>query len=111
VCGAIQKNVSLSQHIPFKLQLICLFSSVPDPDPLDPHIFGPPRSGSDSTIQRYGSGSGSFYHQVKIVRKTYCFLTSFGLFIFEKDVNVTSKSKKQKNFIKKLVFCWPLEGQ
>jgi hypothetical protein len=35
--------------------------SVPDPhpDPLDAHVFGPP-----------GSGSGSFYYQEKIVRKT-----------------------------------------
>jgi hypothetical protein len=34
------------------------FSSVPDPNPdlPDPHVFGPP-------------GSGSFYHQAKIVRK------------------------------------------
>jgi hypothetical protein len=34
-------------------------SSVADPDPPDPHVFGPP-----------GSGSGSFYHHAKIVRKT-----------------------------------------
>jgi hypothetical protein len=41
------------------------YSTVPDP-----HVFGPPGSGSAS--QRYGSGSGSgfFYHQAKIVRKT-----------------------------------------
>ncbi len=32
-------------------------SSVADPDP---HVFGPP--GSGSTSQRYGSGSGSFYN-------------------------------------------------
>ncbi len=38
----------------------------PDPDPPDPHVFGPP--GSGSTSQRYGSGS--FYHPAKIVRKT-----------------------------------------
>jgi hypothetical protein len=38
-------------------------SSVPDP-----HVFGPP--GSEFISQRYGSGSGSFYHQAKIVRKT-----------------------------------------
>ncbi len=31
-------------------------ASVPDPDPTDPHVFGPP-------------GSGSFYQQAKIVRK------------------------------------------
>jgi hypothetical protein len=44
-------------------------SSVPDPDPApDPHVFGPQGSGSIS--QRYGSGSGSFYHKAKIVRKT-----------------------------------------
>ncbi len=33
-------------------------SSVVDPDPQDPHVFGPPGSGSIS--QRYGSGSFSF---------------------------------------------------
>jgi len=46
----------------------------PKLDPADPHVFGPPGSGSIS--QRYGSGSGSgfgsgsFYHHVKIIRKT-----------------------------------------
>jgi hypothetical protein len=35
-----------------------LFSSVGNPDPEDPHVFGSPGSGSVS--QRYGSGSGSF---------------------------------------------------
>ncbi len=45
-----------------------------DPDPPDPHVLGPPGSGSIS--QRYGSGfgtgtgSGSFYHQAKIIRNT-----------------------------------------
>jgi hypothetical protein len=58
--------------IPVDLQLMpieleeWLFISVPDPP--DPHVFGPP--GSGSTSQRYGSGSGSFYHHAKIVRKT-----------------------------------------
>jgi hypothetical protein len=48
-----------------------LKGSVVDPDP---YVFGPPESGSIST--RYGSGSGSesgsgsFYNQAKIVRKT-----------------------------------------
>jgi hypothetical protein len=62
----------------------------PDPDPLDPHVFGPP--GSGSTSQRYGSGSGScsgsgsVYHHAKIVRKTLIPTTLwlFWLFIFEK---------------------------
>ncbi len=38
---------------------------VADPDL---YVFGPPGPGSVS--QRYGSGSGSFYHQAKNVRKT-----------------------------------------
>ncbi len=41
-----------------------------DPDPSDPYVFGPAGSGSGSISQRYGSGSGSFYHQANIVRKT-----------------------------------------
>ncbi len=53
----------------------------PDSDPPDPHVFGPP---------------GSFCHQAKLVRKTLIltvfFFTSFGLFIFENDVNVPSKN-------------------
>jgi hypothetical protein len=48
------------KHSPEK---IMIFLSVADPDPYD---FGPP--GSGSVRQRYGSGS--FYHKVKIVRKT-----------------------------------------
>jgi hypothetical protein len=43
--------------------------SVPDPKQ-DPHVFGPPGSVTESISQRYGSGSGSFYQQAKIVRKT-----------------------------------------
>jgi hypothetical protein len=42
-----------------------VLGSVPDPDPPDPHVFGPP-------------GSGSFYHHAKKVRKTlisYYFVT------------------------------------
>jgi hypothetical protein len=33
---------------------------VGDPDPQDPHLFGPPGSGSRSVSQRYGSGSFPF---------------------------------------------------
>ncbi len=56
-------------HVAPKVQNSLLLStahvifSVADPDP---DIFGPP--GSGSIYQRYGSGS--FYHQAKIVRKT-----------------------------------------
>ena len=59
-------------------QKVMVPGSVADPDPPDPHVFGPPGSGSGSTSQRFGSGSGScsgsgsgsFYHHAKIVRKT-----------------------------------------
>ncbi len=64
--------------------------SVPDPnlnpDP-DPYVFGPP-------------GSGSFYQQAEIVRKTFptgllLLLDSSSL---KNDVNVPSKSNKLKIF-------------
>jgi hypothetical protein len=52
--------------------ILLVKSSVPDPP--DPHVFGPPGSGSSSygsgTASGSGSESGSFYHQAKIVRKT-----------------------------------------
>jgi hypothetical protein len=77
----------------------------PNPDP-DPHVFGPPGSRFGSTSQRYGSGSGScsgsgsFYHHAKIVRKTfldsYYFVTLFYFLSLKNDVNVASKSNKQK---------------
>jgi hypothetical protein len=53
----------------FQVPVLMEKSSVADPDPADLNVFGPP--GSGSTSQRYGSGSGSFYHHAKIVRKTF----------------------------------------
>ncbi len=63
----------------------------------------------------YGSYQccGSFYHQAKIVRTTfdsYCFVTSFDLSSLKNDVNVPSKSNKQKNLFL-ISFFWRLEGQ
>jgi hypothetical protein len=66
---------------PFLCEGFTLLISVADPDPvpdlLDPHVFAPPRSGSVSISQRYGSGS--FYHKAKKVKNldSYCFVTSF----------------------------------
>jgi hypothetical protein len=74
--------------------------SVPDPDPPDPHVFGPP--GSGSTSQRYGSGSGSFYHHAKknsTAKKnldSYYFVNLLDFLSLKNDVNVASKSNKQK---------------
>ncbi len=45
-------------------------SLVGDPDLEDPFVFEPPGSGYVPVSQRYGSGSGSFHHQAKRVRKT-----------------------------------------
>ncbi len=69
-----------------------------DPDLQDPYVFEPP--GSGSVIIFYGSGSGSFHQQAKKVRKTLIFTILRLLFDFlsmKTDVNVPSKSKKQKN--------------
>jgi hypothetical protein len=49
--------------------VLLLCGSVADPDQSDPYVFEPPGSGSGSASQRYGSGS--LYHQAKIVRKTF----------------------------------------
>jgi hypothetical protein len=60
----------------------------------DPYVFGPPGSGSIS--QRYGSGS--FYHQAKIL------LPLFDLISLKNYVNVHSKRNKQKNLWKTNLF-------
>ncbi len=41
----------------------------PNPDPQDPHVFGPPGSETGSSSQRYrsGSGSGSFPFLIKVL--------------------------------------------
>ncbi len=57
------------------------------------YVFGPPGSGSGSIRQKYGSGS--FYRQPKIVRKTMIPTALWILFDFlslTNDVNLPSKS-------------------
>ncbi len=74
--------------------------SVADPDPSDPYVFGPPGSESGSISQRHGSGS--FYHQAKIVRKTLIptvLLLLFDFLFLKNDVNVPSESNMKKNFL------------
>ncbi len=78
--------------------------SVGDPDL---YVFGPPGSGSIST--KSGSGSRSFYHQAYIVRKTLISTVLRVLYDFlslKNDVNVASKSNKQKTE-KKNIFLLP----
>jgi hypothetical protein len=79
----------------------------------DPYVFGPPGSGSVSTRHGSGSGSGSFYHQAEIVRKTLIPTVLLLLYYFlslKNDVHVSSKSYKQKNLGKKKKFNCRLEG-
>jgi hypothetical protein len=60
-----------------------MFLGVPDPDPLIRHGSG----------SRSGFGSGSFYHSVKIVRKTLIpICDTFDILSLKNDVNVPSKS-------------------
>ncbi len=57
-------------------------ANVVDPDPPDPHVFGPP---------------GSFYQHAKIVKKNLdYFVTLFDFLSLKNDTNVPSKSNKQK---------------
>jgi hypothetical protein len=93
-----------SSPVLFAPVLSYLRSRVADPDPKDPYVFGPPRSASGSINQRYGSGSGSFYHQAKIVRKALMPTVLWLLYDFlslknDVRVNITSKGNKQKNFV------------
>ena len=82
-------NVPVSHTIYF-LYLSC---RVPDPDP---HVFGPPGSGSIS--QRYEFGSGSFCQQAMIVRKALitvlCLVLDF--LSLKNDVNVPTEVISRK---------------
>jgi ATP-dependent RNA helicase DHX8/PRP22 len=71
-----------------------------NPDPPDPHVFGP----SGSTSQRYGSGSFSHHAKKKKNRDFYYFVTLFDFLSLENDVNVPSKSNKQKKLCLKISF-------
>ncbi len=56
---------------------------------------------SGSSSQRYGSGSGSFYHQAKILRKTLIPTVLWLLFDFlslNNDLNVPSKRISRKTY-------------
>ncbi len=81
---------SLSQNL--KCRYFTFSHSVPVPK-----VFGP----HGSVNQRYGSGSESFHHQAKIVRKIFIFNVLWIIYDFlslKNDVNVPVKSKKEKNY-------------
>ncbi len=60
-------------------------------------VFGP--GGSGSVSQMYGSGSGSFYHHAKIVRKTLIptvMLLLFDFLSLKNDVNINVQKEKTR---------------
>jgi hypothetical protein len=74
---------------------MCLGLLDPDPDPLVRSRI--PLSSSKNNKKNLDS---------------YCFVTSFGLLIFEKLLKCTFKKKEAgKPFKKKIAFCWSLESQ
>jgi hypothetical protein len=83
------KIVLLRSGFIYFLVSIIELGIIADPDPSDVYVFRPPGSGSGSISQRYGSGS--FYHQAKLVRKTLIPTVLGLLFNFlslKNDVNV-----------------------
>jgi hypothetical protein len=72
-----------------------MFLGLPDPDLLVRGMDLDP----DPSIIFLSSSKNS-----KQTLDSYCFVTSFGLLILKNDVNVPSKSKKQKNFFLNLFF-------
>ncbi len=83
----------------------------PDPEPYRIRmVLGLP---DPEVIILYGSvsGSGSFQQQAKKVRKTLISTILWLLFeilSIETDAHVPSKCNKQKNCLKKPIFCWHL---
>ncbi len=85
ISNSLESDLMNDGHL---LQFLIVKTSVPDPAPPDPHVFGPP-------------GSGSFSHQAKIIRKTLIPTILWLLLDFlslKNDENVPSKSNEQKNF-------------
>jgi hypothetical protein len=72
LAGPLAKELDLGQHHSLTGRLFLRLSQ--DKKTvlrirIHPYVFEPPGSASGSISQRYGSGS--FYHQAKIVRKTF----------------------------------------
>ncbi len=71
-------------------------------------VFKPPGSGSGPVSQRYESGSRSFYHQAKIVRKPwFLLLWDFFMTFYLWKIMLMYRRK----LICRKTFCWRLEGE
>ncbi len=69
----------------------------PDPDPPDPHVFRPPGSVPDPLVRGMDQDPQK---SEKNLDSNY-FVTLFDFLSLKNDVNVASKSNKQKNCVKK----------
>jgi hypothetical protein len=70
-------------------------------------------SGSDGSICFWASRIPILLSSNNYSKKnfdSYCFVTSFWLFIFKKMMKIPSKSNKQKTSLKNIFFCYRLEG-
>ncbi len=87
-------------RIRIRIHRIHMFLGLPDPDP-DPLVRAmDPDPDPSTTMKNSRKNLVSYY-----------FVTPFDFLSLKNDVNVPSKSNKQKKFLKKIVFCWHLEGQ
>ncbi len=77
-----------------------MFFGLPDPDPLVRGMDRDPDPDLLSSCKKNKKNLESYY-----------FTTLFDFLSLKNNVNVPSKSNKQNNCVKKLVFCWHLEGQ
>ncbi len=92
-------------RIRIRIHWIHTFLDLPDPDPLVRGVDPDPPPDPDPSIILLSSSKNS-----KKNLDSYCFVTSFGRFIFEKLCKCTLKNLKAEFFFK-LVFFWRLEGQ
>ncbi len=82
-----------------------MFLGLPDPDPLVRGMDPDPDPAQDP------DPSIIVQKQYKKNLDSYYFVTHFDFLSLKNDVNVASKSNKQKNCVKKFIFYWHLEGQ
>ncbi len=73
--------------------------------------FRPPGLKSRAVSQRYGSALPSSSKNSRKTLISTLFWLLYDFLSLKNDVNVPSKSNKQKNLDKKIILCWRLEGQ
>jgi hypothetical protein len=88
-----------------RIHRIHVFFGLPDPYPLIRGMDPDPALDPDPSILISSCKNN------KKNLESYYLVTLFDFLSLKNNVNVPSKSNKQKKLCKKLVFCWHLEGQ